>query len=614
MTQLGLQERSDLRTFWRFVAPHRRRLWLAAATMLLTVAVQLPLPFLTMVIVDRLVKARDLSLFSIVVVGLFAILAFNAIVTMAHTLVVVMLREHVLGSFHLEILERLQRASLIALENHPPGFLASRVRADLVRLNAILAGPLLGILQSAILLVGGALSLTLLSWKLALVCLATLPAFALTIIVFNRRIRACAQLAQDARAQVGWGLQEVLARVPVVKAFGAEWDGRLRQRSQLLHMVNTVVREEMTSAAARRSTYLVSTVAPFVVLWFGAAECLAGRMSVGQLVAFQAFISYVFSPLQAVLSQNVDVQSALVSLRRLVELRNLPGERRTGVGPVPHRFDLCAESIVFRYPSGPPVLDRLSFHVDQGERLAIVGASGCGKSTVLRLLLRFYDPESGRILLGGIDVRQLDIAQYRSHLAVVFEDPYLLSGTVEENLRLARRSASSQQIEEAVSLACASEFIRALPRGLDTRIGEGGIALSNGQRLRLGIARAMLKDAPIVLLDEPTKGLDEQTATAVLAHLDSYLRGRTAIVISHDPAVVAIADRVCDLRVPFVEADVDESFRPSAPAIHSQLFAAAHARLGEGNRPLHPGRSFGCPTTPRGPRPAAHHLGDWRSR
>lgn len=612
--QLELQQRSDLRTFWRFVAPHRRRLWLAATTMLLTVAVQLPLPFLMMVVVDRVVNSRDLSLFSTVIIGLFTIMVFNAVVAMAHTLVIVMLREHILGSLHLDILDRLQRASMSSLDDHPSGFLASRLRGDLVRLNAILAGPMLGILQSLILLLGGSISLTLLSWKLALVCLATLPVFVLTIVVFNGKIRACAPVAQNARAQVAWGLQEVLARIPVVKAYCAEWDGRLRQRSQLIHLVDSVVREEMTWTAAWRLTSLVSTVAPFVVLWFGATECVAGRMSVGQLVAFQAFMGYVFSPLQSVLSQNVDVQSALASLRRLVQLQELPAERGSAVSAVPCRLDLRAESLVFRYHSGPPVLDRLSFHVAHGERLAIVGESGCGKSTVLRLLLRFYEPESGRILLGGVDVRQFDIAQYRSQLAVVFEEPYLLSGTVEDNLRIAKRNASKGQIEEAVSLACASDFIRALPDGFDTRIGEGGIGLSNGQKLRLGIARAMLREAPIVLLDEPTKGLDEQTAAAVLANLASYLRGRTAVVISHDPEVVAIADRVCDLRIPSVDPDTDEAAHPTAPGIHVPLFAAAHARLDEGSRLLQPGQSRGCLTTPHGFQPAALHLGERRSR
>lgn len=538
----------DLKAFGRFLAGYRRRILLAAGTMLASVLMQLPLPFLTMVVIDRLIQTQDLSLFPLICVGLFVFVITSALVMLVHRLVLAILREHALGTLQMRVIERLQRAPMSTFYHQSSSYLATRIRSDLRSLSGLLAGSLLGAVQSVLLLLGGTISMFVLAPKLALVCLAIAPFFAFTILIFNRRVRELSLAVQESNARFGGVLQESLAGMQVTKAFCAEESSRLRLRHRLHDLIHHILRQEMMASLAQRLIYMIGMIAPLIVLWYGASEYLAGRMTVGQFVAFHSFLSYVFTPLQSLLSQNLQFQSALVSLHRLMEILQLPEESTPRiVRPLPARSDLELDAVEFAYRPGEPVLRGLDLTLAEGETVALVGPSGEGKTSLLRLLLRFHDPDRGRLLLGGVDVRELDLRAYRSRLAIVFQEPYLTSGSVAENLRLARPGASEAELAAAAEQACAHEFIVALPRGYETELGESGVTLSAGQKMRLAIARAMLKDAPILLFDEPTSALDRETEQEVLANLRGYLAQRTALVISHQAAPVGLADRVLTL-------------------------------------------------------------------
>lgn len=543
------EHRADLRELGRLLAVYKKRIAIVAGTMLLSVLMQLPLPFLTMLVIDRFMESKDLSLFPLICVGLLFFVIAASFVRLVHGLVLALLREHILGHLQLELVDRLQACPISYFYTQRSGYLSTRLRTDLNSLSSILAGPLLAAVQNVLLLVGASASMLFLSWKLSAFCLAVLPLFGLTIVAFNRSLRARSRQTQEANARFGSTLQESIAAMPLIKALGAESRERRRVESRLVRLVEAIVKQEVTASLASRLIHITGTIGPLGLLWFGASEYLAGSLTIGQFVAFHSFLGFLFAPVQGLLTMNIRVQSALVSLRRLMEIRNLPAESATSNAckPVPESTELRAESIWFGYRADQPVLRGLDLTIPAGEKLALVGPSGEGKTSLMRLLLRFHDPDQGRVLLGGTDLRNLDLAVYRSRLAVVFQEPYLLSGTIEANLRLACPNASWAEMQEACELACAHEFIAQLPDRYLTPLGEGAVTLSAGQKMRLAIARALLRKAPILLMDEPTSALDETTAARVLSHLRTFLAHRTALIITHQQAPVMLADRVCSL-------------------------------------------------------------------
>jgi ABC-type multidrug transport system fused ATPase/permease subunit len=534
----------DIRELAAFLAHYRRRMVMAGGTMALTVLLQLPLPFLIMAVVDHLIKTRDIGLFPLVTTGLLVLVLSTAAVNLAHGLLVALIREHSLGTLEMHLLERLHRAPIDFFHRHTSSYLATRIRADLRNLNALLAGPILNAVQSSLLIAGAIVSMFLLSWRMSLVCLATLPPFVITVVLFVREIRARTQFVQERTARYGALVQESLATVPIIKAFGAHRHSMARLRRSLRELIETVLRLEMTGSLSRRLTYVLGMMAPVAVLWFGAYEYLNGRLTIGKFVAFHAFLGYLFGPVQGLLGQNVQAQSALVSLRRLLDLMRTPVETASGVvRPLPASTDLALQGVIFGYRSERPVLEGVDLRVEEGETVGLLGCSGGGKSTLLRLLLRFHDPQEGRVLLGGRDLRELDLEAFRARFAVAFQEPYLWSGTIEENLRVANPGASASDLRRACEGAVAWDFLSRLPQGLQTSIGEGGLMLSAGQKVRVAIARALLRRAPILLLDEPTSALDPETAAELLVRLETHLEGRTALIVSHQSSALRIVDR-----------------------------------------------------------------------
>lgn len=535
----------DIREFGTILGQYRRRIALAGGTMLLTVLLQLPLPFLTMAVVDHLIKTHDISLFPLIVTGLMVLVLSSALVNIVHGLLIALVREHVLGTLEMGLLERLHHAPLDFLQQHTSSYLATRIRADLRNLNALLAGPLLNALQSSLLVAGAIVSMFVLSWRVALVTLATLPPFIVTVVIFVREIRARTQAVQETGARYGGLVQESLATLPIIKAFGAHRHSLLRLRRSLRELIELVLRLEITGSLSRRLTYVLGMLAPIAVLWYGAYEYLHARMTIGQFVAFHTLLGYLFGPIQGLLGQNTQAQSALVSLRRLLELMRTPVEEElTGkVYSLPAANDLVVEGVDFAYRTGRPVLQGVDLRVEADETVALFGSSGGGKSTLLRLLLRFHELRAGRILLGGRDIRELDLEGVRTRFAVAFQEPYLWSGTIEDNLRVANPRASAAELRRALEGAVAWEFVSRLPQGLQTTIGEGGLMLSSGQKVRIAIARALVRPAPILLLDEPTSALDADTAEELLVQLQRHLEGRTALIVSHQSPVLRIADR-----------------------------------------------------------------------
>jgi ABC-type multidrug transport system fused ATPase/permease subunit len=563
-----------------FLATFKKRIVLVAVLMLLSVAMALPLPFLTMMVIDHIIKTENISRLPLICGGLLVVVLVSAMIKIVHALISTLLQEHVLAAFQIQLFKRLQTCAMSFYYSHSSGYLASRLRSDIRSLSSILIGAMLSGVQCILFLLGAVGSLFYLSWKLALICLAILPFFSIAIVTFNRRLRAQSREAQETAAKVGSRIQESLAATPVIRALGAEQRETRKLQRNIVDQIESLLKHSFTASLASRLTTIMGTLGPLFLLWFGAREYFLGTLTLGQFVAFNTFLGYVFAPVQALFTMNINVQMSLSALRRLMEINDLkpePGPR--AACRFPSGFELRVESLTFGYEPDKPVLKGFDLLIPQGETLALVGPSGEGKTSLLRLLLRFHDPDQGRILLGGVDIRDLPVSQYRSQLAVVFQEPYLLRGTIEENLLLARPNATAKELCRACDLACAHDFINNLPDKYQTLLGENAINLSAGQKIRLAIARALLREAPILLLDEPTAAIDEATARAVLDNLGAFLKKRSCLLISHQMLPISLARRVCTLKCGCTSAEVSVKDFFAISRLAAPVITRGHAEV-----------------------------------
>ena len=387
--------------------------------------------------------------------------------------------------------------------------------------------------------------------RLALVVLIPLPFVSLVAWRYSLRYDARTRRLQEAWAEAATLVEESVSGIRVVKGLGAgtALSGRFRRRSdEIVRRALEVARVDAVFNPALETLPLLGIAA---VLWFGGRRVAAGDLSLGSFVAFNAYVVMLVWPLR-ILGQRVStLQKALAAGARITEVLETEPRLREARHPRelarPVRGNVRLEAVRFGHPGERPVLDGLDLHVARGESVALVGATGSGKSTVAGLLARLYDPDGGRVLLDGVDLRELRLADVRRAVALVFEETFLFSDTVRENIRFGRPEADDDAVARAAELAGAAAFVADLPDGYDTVLGERGFSLSGGQRQRVAIARALLADPAVLVLDDATSAVDATKEHEIRAALAQAMRGRTTIVIAHRPATIALADRVAVL-------------------------------------------------------------------
>jgi subfamily B ATP-binding cassette protein MsbA len=428
------------------------------------------------------------------------------------------------------------------------GELVSRLTADVATVQAAVSQALAQVVNQGITLLGGLVLLFVLQPRLTLVMLAVVPPVVVAGAVFGRGLRRVSAEFQDRVAAASADAEEAIAGVRVVKAFGAEEAERRRYAAGVDAAYDAALRRVRMRALFVPAVLLCGFAGLAIVLWYGGRLALAGELSSGDLVAFLLLTTFVAGSLGTFTGLWAQVQEASGASQRVFEL--LDARPALPVDPAPVRLGtvkggVALEEVTFTYPGREtPALDAVSLTVEPGSVVAVVGPSGAGKSTLLSLLLRFADPDAGRVTLDGVDLRRLDPAELRSHLAYVPQETLLFSGSVAENLRLAKPSASAAELRAAAEAADAHDFISELPQGYDTPVGERGVKLSGGQRQRLAIARALLRDPRVLLLDEATSSLDGESEAAVQRALARLMAGRTTVVVAHRLATVMNADRI----------------------------------------------------------------------
>jgi len=427
------------------------------------------------------------------------------------------------------------------------GEIVSRLGSDVAEIQSVGTDALLSLVLSLLTLLGTLAALLWLDWKLFLLCTFFLPASAFFLARFRKRVAEKARDVRERNADLSSTLLESLLGMKWIQSIRAEEAeaGKLEAGNE--SYISALLGYQKVSAWAGAPSAVLLAASTLALLLYGGHRVIAGEVSLASLAAFAAYQTRALGPVQSLVGLFLSVQRARVALSRVLEFLALQPEVREKPGAAAlstPRGEVELRNVGFSYLAGTPVLDRLSLRIPPGSRIGIVGPSGAGKSTLVDLLLRFYDPQEGSLLLDGCDLRDLQMNSLRGALTVVSAEPFLFHASIEENLRYARPDASLAQLNGALRMADLAEFVEALPDGLATVAGERGVRLSTGQRQRLALARAVLRDAPVWIFDEATGSLDVLSESRIWAGLGQWLSGRTTLIISHRLSSVRDADQI----------------------------------------------------------------------
>jgi ATP-binding cassette, subfamily B, bacterial len=470
--------------------------------------------------------------------------------TFARSYLVTWLGERVVTDLRTRVYDRVIGLSPGFFEITRTGEVLSRLTSDTAVVQSVISASLSQALRNALLLVGGLALLIVTNPRLSGLVLIVVPLVIVPIVVIGRRVRRLSRDAQDRIGALSGHGEETLNAVRTVQAFAQEERERRRFRALAEAAFAAAVRRARARAALAGCVITLVFGAIVVVLWIGGLDVVAGRITGGELASFVFYAAVVASAAGALSEVMGDLQRAAGATERLFELLDETPRITAPARPQPLPAALAGavrfEEVRFAYPAHPdrPVLRDLDIAVAPGETVALVGPSGAGKTSVFQLLMRFYDPDAGRVLLDGIDLRQLDPAAFRARIGLVPQEPVIFSANAWDNLRYGRADAGDAEVRAAADAACATEFLDRLPAGFDTFLGEKGVRLSGGQRQRIAIARAILRDPVVLLLDEATSSLDAESERLVHDALDRLRQGRTTLVIAHRLATVLEADRI----------------------------------------------------------------------
>jgi len=550
-TSKGLPQRKigNLRLIWRFAARYPGHIVLAAIALITAAAATLAIPSGFRLVIDRGFAAQggDIARYFRYLLLIVAVLA---VATASRFYFVSWLGERVVADIRVAVQRHLLTLAPRFFEENRPAEIASRLTADTSIIEQIVNSTVSVALRNLVMGAGGIIYLVALAPKLAGMLLLGIPFIVIPIVTLGRRVRALSRSTQDRIADVGTIISETLGAMKIVQAFGQERREAERFGSAVDNAFKTSRRRIRLRAIMTAVIIALVFGSITMIMWEGALDVASGKLSGGSIAAFVITGGLVAGAFGSLTETYGDLLRGAGAAGRLAELLAEEPEIRAPAHPKalpsPAAGELLFDHVDFRYPSRPEVkaLDDFSLSVRRGELVAVVGPSGAGKSTLFLLAQRFYDPERGIVALDGVPLPEADPADIRARIAMVPQETVIFAASARDNLRYGRWDASDDELWSAADAANASAFLKALPDGLDTFMGEGGARLSGGQRQRIAIARALLRDAPLLLLDEATSALDAESEQLVQRALERLMKGRTTIVIAHRLATVRAADRI----------------------------------------------------------------------
>ena len=540
---------SGLSALWPFMLPYRLLMAAAIFALILTAMISLALPLAVRRVIDNFGSA-DGAVLDQYFLAAIAIAALLALGTGLRYALVTRLGERVVADIRKAVFDRVIGMSPTFYENIMTGEVLSRITTDTTLILSVIGSSVSIALRNMLIFVGGLVLMMLTSAKLTALVLLIVPAVIIPILVLGRRLRLISRENQDWIAASSGSASEALTAVQTVQAFTHEKISRRQFSDVTEQSYNAAKRRIATRAAMTMIVIFLIFTGVLGVLWIGANDVRADVMSSGALVQFVIYAVMVAGAVAALSEIWGELQRAAGATERLIELLQTVDSVQDQEVPLslakPVRGRIQFENVTFSYPARPAVkaLDEVDLMIEPGETVAFVGPSGAGKTTIIQMILRFYDPQTGRILLDGHALSDLGRDAFREHIALVPQDPVIFATSARENIRFGRLNATDEQVETAAKAAAAHEFIQSLPEGYDSPLGERGVMLSGGQKQRIAIARAILRDAPVLLLDEATSALDAESEVLVQAAVDSLSADRTTLIVAHRLATVKKADRI----------------------------------------------------------------------
>ena len=539
-----------LATLLPYLKRYRLHVLAAFVALIAASAATLAVPLAVRRMIDFGFSAADPTFIDRYFGMLIIVVAALALASSARYYFVTWLGERIVADLRADVFSHVTTLSPIFFDTAKSGEIVSRLTADTTQVKAAVGASASIALRNLFLFLGASTMMVITSPRLSGLVLLAIPFVVVPLIVFGRVVRRKSRYAQDELADASAFASEAIGAIRTLQAFTNEAIASSRFKAQVERAFGAARASTVARAILTAFAIFIIFASVVAVMWMGAQDVLAGRLSpgaLGQFVLYSVFSAGALGELSQVWGE---VAQASGAAERLAELLNVKPAVQKPENPVtlpkPTRGDIRFDTVAFSYPSMPdaPVLHDIDVTVAPGETVAVVGPSGAGKSTLFHLLMRFYDPASGAILLDGVNLREADPQDLRRQIALVPQDTVVFGATAEENIRYGRTDASADEVRAAARAALADGFITEMANGYDTVIGERGVTLSGGQRQRIAIARAILKDAPVLLLDEATSALDAESETLVQTALDHLMQGRTTLVIAHRLATVLKADRI----------------------------------------------------------------------
>ncbi|HEU4787014.1 MAG TPA: ABC transporter ATP-binding protein [Gemmatimonadaceae bacterium] len=546
----------------RLLRPYRIPLGVAFAAMLVESAADLLEPWPLKIVLDYVIGSKPmpswlaawpaltrdrLVLLNAGAIGVVAIAILGAASSYAEKYLSTSVGQRVTRDLRHILYHHMQRLSLSFYEHHRTGDMVVRLTSDIESVQDFMSSVLLGMVLDVLTLIGMVIVMMYLDWRFTLVALSVAPLLFVVVYRLTRRIKAAARAVKEKESELASVVQESISAVREVKAFAREDYEERRLDRESEESLEAAMRARTVKARLSPLVDIIVAVGTCLVLLLGARHVMSGRLTAGALIVFVLYLGKMYKPMKDLSKLTDTISRAFVGFDRIGELlrtesqvRDLPGARPAR----PFAGEIALEHVRFGYVPGRPVLKDVSLHVRPGQRAALVGPSGSGKSTLIGLLPRLYDVWDGRILIDGRDIREYTLASLRDQVSFVLQDPVLFRSSVWQNIAYGRPKATREEVVKAARAANAHGFISALPQGYDTVVGERGDTLSAGQRQRIAIARAIIRDAPILLLDEPTSALDAESEALVFDAIERLTRGKTSITIAHRLATARAADVV----------------------------------------------------------------------